>query len=593
MDQSSYKKTELSTTSSDLKMKGVVASKGYAIGPAYVYKRNAIEIECRIISPDEIDSELEKLTQALERSEKELKKVASISAQKLGDEFAAIFEAQIMMLYDPVMSLQIKKNISENRICAEESTNRVFTSNIELLQASNDAYLNQRVGDLEDVKFRIIRNLQRGKLLSKVEEQTIIVADNLTPADMILFSRQNILAIVLDFGGITSHVSLISRSLNIPLIIGLHKISSVVKHGDMIIVDGIEGLTLVRPTTPTLKKYQKKVEKHRIFKETFLEGISGEAITKDGEMIQVVANIEFRDEMKDLLAYRMDGIGLFRTEHLFLSRGDFPSEDEQISYYSKLINHLGELPLTIRAFDIGGDKVLTSSFRELNPFLGWRGIRILLDRPDIFKAQVRAILRASYGKKVKLMFPMIHNLSQVRQIKIILNEVYKELDEHNMKWQKVPIGVMIEVPSAVIMAKEIAKEVDFFSIGTNDLTQYTLAVDRGNDLISSLYKELEPAVIRMIHQTIQAGREAGIPVSMCGEMASNSLAIPLLIGLGLTQFSIVVSRAPEFKYIVQRVQLSDCKLLADQVLGLSTLEQVENRLRLWMRKYFPKLSEFL
>ncbi len=582
-----------SASSVEIKMKGISASKGYAIGPAYIFKRNAIEVDTRIISKEEIESELEKLKASLEKSEKELRKISSITSHKLGEEFSAIFEAHIMMLYDQQIISEIRKNIADKLICAEESTNRIFDINIDMLRASNDAYLSQRADDLVDVKFRIIRNLQRGKLLSRVDEQTIIISDNLTPADMILFSRQNILGISLDFGGVTSHVSLISRSLDIPLIIGLHKISSLVNQNDMVIIDGIEGVVIIRPTEKTLTKYRKKAEKHRLFCQTFMKGVEGSAVTLDGHDLSVVANIEFRDEIEDLKKYFLEGLGLFRTEHLFLSRGDFPSEEDQIVYYSKLIKQVGELPVTIRAFDVGGDKVLATSFREMNPFLGWRGIRILLDRPDIFKAQVRAVLRASVGHNVKLMFPMVHNLSQVRQIKKLMSEIYKELDDKETPFQKVPIGVMIEVPSAVAMADEIAREVDFFSIGTNDLTQYTLAVDRGNDLISVLYKELEPAVIRLIHQTIKAGKKAKIPVSMCGELASNSLAVPLLIGLGLDEFSIVVSRAPEIKYIIHNIKYADCKILADEVLKLSTLEEVESHLRSWMIKSLPQLSEYV
>lgn len=577
----------------ELKLKGVSGSRGYAIGPAFVYKRLAIEIENRTIDESEVVTEIEKLNISLEKSEKELKKISSITSQKLGDEFSAIFEAQILMLHDPESIKQVKAKIREKKICAEESTNRIFTKNIELLLASNDAYLSQRAQDLEDVKFRIIRNMQRGKLLSKVDEQSIIVADNLTPADMILFSRQNIKAIVLDFGGVTSHVSLIARSLNIPLVLGLHKVTQIVQPDDLIIVDGINGSIIINPEQENKDGYLRKIEAYKTFQHLFDEKVKLPAKTVDGEVAHLYANIEFRDEIPDLGICGAEGIGLYRTEHLFLSRGDFPTEKEQIIYYQSLFKMAGKVPVTVRAFDIGGDKVLSNTFREMNPFLGWRGIRILLDRQDIFRHQLRAIILSAQGRSVRLMFPMINDVHQLREIKKIIQTIYEEFEIEGKKIQQIPIGAMIEIPSAAIMSYEIAGEVDFLSIGTNDLTQYTLAVDRVNDIISDMYRELDPAVLRLIHWTIQSGKKRNIPVSLCGEMASDVLNVPLLLGMGLREFSTVIRRIPEIKYVIQNIHLSECEALAKEVLLLDSWQTIEIKLRQWFTDHLPEFKDYI
>lgn len=577
----------------EIRLKGAPASRGYAIGPAFLFKRDTITIDFRTVTPEEVEEEKDKFRKSIEQSNKELIKISTITHQKLGEEFSAIFDAQIMMLFDPEITKIILREIEQSFFTAEAATDKAFNQQIEVMKAVADPHLAQRITDLEDVKFRIIRNLQRGKLLSHVEDSSVIVADNLTPADMILFSRQNIVGIILDFGGLTSHVALIARSLNIPLVIGLHKISGVVKNGDEIIVDGIDGIAIARPSPNVLEKYRKKMEKFRKFISIFENDINEPAVTLDGKRVNVLANIEFRDEIGDMEVCGAEGIGLYRTEHLFLSRGYFPSEDHQFKYYASLFDLAKAWPVTIRAFDVGGDKVLESSFHEMNPFLGWRGIRIMLDRPDIFKNQIRAILRAAVGKDVKLMFPMIHNLTQVHQIKELMEEIYIELDRKEIPYKKIPVGVMIEVPSAVMVSEEIAREVAFFSIGTNDLTQYTLAVDRGNDIISSLYKELEPAVIRLIDKTIQSGHLSNIPVSICGELGSNILATPLLIGMGIDDISVVIRRVPEVKYLIKNLRQSDCIKLKDEVLKLGTVAEVEARLKSWLNEHMPQFSGYI
>jgi len=578
----------------ELRLKGAPASRGYAIGPAFLFKRDIISIDDRKIEPAETEEQKDKFKKSIEQSNKELIKISTITHQKLGEEFSAIFDAQVMMLFDPEVTRLIHREIDQNLLTAEAATEKAYNLQIDLLRAAaTDPYLAQRMADLEDVKFRILRNLQRGKLLSHVEDSSVIVSDNLTPADMILFSRQNIVGIALDFGGLTSHVALIARSLNIPLVIGLHKISASVKNGDELILDGIDGNVIARPSQPVLEKYLKKKEKFRKFIAIFETGISEPAVTLDGKKINVLANIEFRDEINDMQTCGAEGIGLYRTEHLFLSRGYFPSEDHQFKYYASLFSQAKDWPVTIRAFDVGGDKVLESSFHEMNPFLGWRGIRIMLDRPDIFKNQIRAILRAAIGRQVKLMFPMVHNLTQVHQIKDLMEEVYLELDRKEIPYQKVPVGVMIEVPSAVIMSEEIAREVEFFSLGTNDLTQYTLAVDRGNDIISSLYRELEPAVLRLINRTVLSGHQAGIPVSLCGELGSNILATPLLIGMGMDDISVVIRRVPEVKYLVKNLRMEDCIRLKDEILTLGTVGEVEARLKSWLTEHLPQFAGYI
>lgn len=580
--------------SGEIRLKGVGAARGYAIGKAYLYKRDAIIIDRRVIHETDVADEQDKYRKSVEQSNRELVKISTITHQKLGEEFSAIFDAQILMLFDPEITRLILDFISNGRMTAESATDKAYSQNIDLLkELSADHPMTQRITDLEDVKERVIRNLQRGKLLSRVEESSIIVSDNLTPADMILFSRQNIQGIALNFGGLNSHVALIARSLNIPLVIGLHKASSAIHPGDDLIIDGTDGYLIARPSAVVMEKYHRKIEKFARFIRLFDQSAQGESVTADGRKVTVNANIEFRDELSQLDTCGAEGVGLYRTEHLFLSRGYFPSEEQQYSYYKSLFELVGHHPVTIRAFDVGGDKVLESSFQEQNPFLGWRGVRILLDRPEIFRNQMRAILRAAYGHRVKLMFPMVHNLGQVRLIKSHMNELITELKRLNVPFNPVPVGIMIEIPSAAIQAPVLAREVEFFSLGTNDLTQYTLAVDRGNDIIAGLYRELEPAVLYLIYQTILAGRQAGIPVSICGELASNLLAIPLLVGMGIDEISVIIRRAPEVRYVIQNVKQSDCEVLVGEVLALTTVSDIEQHLRSWMQSHLPALGHYL
>jgi len=433
--------------------------------------------------------------------------------------------------------------------------------------------------------------MKREKLVSKVDEDSVIVAHELTPADTILFSRRKVQGYATDTGGITSHAAIISRALRVPAVVGMKVISKAVKTGDSIIIDGFEGVFILYPEKDTIKKYRKKFKEYEKHEKKLLKIIDLPCETLDKKKFCITANIEFNEEINFITKYGHCGIGLYRTEHLFIEKGDFPSEQEQLEEYVHIANHTYPNPVIIRTFDIGGDKLLPSSLKESNPFLGWRGIRICLDRVQIFKEQLRALLLSSSKGNIKIMLPMISSLDEVKKSKKILNEVKQDLDSRGLDYDRnIPLGIMIEVPSACMLADELAKEVDFFSIGTNDLIQYLLAVDRGNEMISDMFQEFHPAVIRALKKIIDSAHKNNILVSICGEMASLPAATSVLIGLGIDELSVIPSILLEIKQIIRVIKMSEAKALADSLLQYSSEEKIRNEVvQFYDKKIKPKL----
>jgi phosphoenolpyruvate-protein phosphotransferase (PTS system enzyme I) len=563
--------------SKEQRYKGIPASSGVSIGQAYLYKKSSVKINNQIISDDDVEREFQDLDFALELSKKELNKIKALSYEKIGEQNSKIFDAQLEILNDSFFINGIKDKIRKEK----KNGSFIFSEEISklgrVLLNSRDEYLKERYADIMDVKNRVVRNMKREKLFSKVEVESIVIAHELTPADTILFSRRKVKGYATDRGGVTSHAAIISRALRVPAVVGMKDIVNYIKTGDLLIIDGFEGLIIKDPDEETIQSYIKKQNELYEYERKLNEVINLPSITLDGKHIELSANIEFDEEIDFVTNCGHCSIGLYRTEHLFLEAGDFPSEEKQIDEYTHIANVTFPQSVTIRTYDIGGDKLLPTSEKESNPFLGWRGIRICLDRVEIFKEQLCALLKASTKKNVKILFPMVSSLPEIRRTKEILEEVKKDLDEEGFDYDKeIGIGVMIEVPSACLLANELAKEVDFFSIGTNDLIQYLLAVDRGNEFISDMFLEFHPAIVRTLKQIIDTAHSNNIPVSICGEMASDPLASALLIGLGIDELSVVPSIFPEIKQIIRNVNYKEAQQLVKKVLLMDTEKEIKN-----------------
>jgi phosphotransferase system enzyme I (PtsI) len=459
-----------------------------------------------------------------------------------------------------------------------------------IMLASKDEYTHERANDVEDVRNRILRNLQEQRVISRLEGSSVIVSQNLTAPDTVILSRNDVLGYATDLGGITSHTALLSRALKIPAVVGLKTISHQAHDADQIVLDGYSGEVVLNPTGETIKRFEAKRDRYREF-EARLSGLRDlPAETLDHHRVELSVNVEFEQELDFIKLQGADGIGLYRSEYLIVGKEVFPTEEEQYNQYKLLAETMYPKRVIIRTFDIGGDKFMAQSVKENNPFLGWRGIRVLLDKPDLFLEQLRAILRASTRKNVALMFPMVSNLGEVRRARKLLDEAKRQLRKEGVPYDsRIKVGVMIEVPSAAIIAENIAEEVDFLSIGTNDLIQYLLAVDRGNDVVSSLYQEFNPAVVRFLRRIIERGKKKGVWVGMCGEMAGDPLATILLLGLGLDEFSVVPNMLPEIKKVIRSVKFSDAQKVAKQVLMLKTEDEIKDLLKSIMQKKFPDI----
>ena len=562
--------------STEITLHGIAAAPGIVTGKAFVYTKNVPHIEEKTVAPEDAEKEIERLRNAVARSEKELQKILSFAEQKIGNNKAKIFDAQIMILSDTILFDSIYKRIKKEHKNAEFIVHGEITKYQQLMLNSADEYMRERAHDVEDVKNRIIRNIQEQKLISRFEGGSIVVSQSLTPADTILFSRNEILGYATDMGGVTSHAALLSRSLKIPAVVGLKDITAHVHTGDGMILDGYSGVIIVNPSEETIVQYKRRGREMARFEHGLSELKELPAQTMDGKLIELSSNIEFADEIRFTKAQGSHGVGLYRAEGLLMGRDAFPLEEEQYREYKSIAERVFPSKVIMRTFDIGGDKVVAQSYAEENPFLGWRGIRVALDRPETFLTQMRAMLRASTKKNIWVMFPMVSSLREVRRAKELVEKAKNSLRAEKIPFDEhLKIGVMIEVPSAAVLAGDIAKEVDFLSIGTNDLIQYLLAVDRGNDIVSQLYQEFEPAVILTIRHIIKEAHKNKIPVSMCGEMAGDPIATLLLLGLGLDEFSVIPSVLPEIKKIIRSVTLREAQKIAAKALTFSVHEEVK------------------
>lgn len=574
----------------ELILKGIAAAPGIAMGSAYLYSKHIPHIEKKQISRDDVEGEKQRLRNSTARSEKELQKILAFAEQKLGPQSAKIFEAQIMILNDAVLMKAIEDRIAAELTNAEHIVSDEINKYKRMMLAAPDEYMHERARDVEDVMNRIIRNIQDQKLFSRLEGASIIVSETLLATDTVIFSRNDVLGYAADLGGVTSHAAILSRSLKIPAVLGLRNVTKSVRTGDFVAIDGYAGLLIVNPSAETMELLNKKALRLKEFEEQLAGIATLAAETPDHKRIELSANIESPDEIQYAREQGAAGIGLYRTEATLLARRTDPTEEEQFEEYKKVADETFPHPVIFRTFDVGGDKLMPGDYHEENPFLGWRGIRVSLDRPEFFMTQLRALLRASTQKNLRIMFPMITKLGEVRKAKEFIKQAKSDLKTAGIPFdQRIKIGVMIEVPSAAIMAEEIAGEVDFLSIGSNDLIQYLLAVDRDNAAVAPLYQQFNPAVLRTIKSVIDAGHKKNIWVGMCGEMAGDPLATLLLVGMGIDELSVVPTVLPEIKKIIRSVKYKDAKRIADKVLTLHTEVDIRDYLGSVVKKQLPEI----
>jgi phosphotransferase system enzyme I (PtsI) len=564
----------------NLVLKGVPVSPGIAIGKAFLLHREELQVEGQQISRDQVDSEVDKFKSAIQQTKDELRVLRRRVAQNLGEEQARILDVQLMILDDVMAFDATIEAIRERHINAEflfwENLNKVILA----MESSGQALFRERSADIRDLGRRVLHNLLgiRHLTVLGIQSQAVVVSPDLNPSDTAQMYGKNILGFATDMGGRTSHAAIMARSLEIPAVVGLKEATQKVNHGETIILDGNKGTLLVAPDERVLKHYRAEQDKYLRWASSLSSLKDLPAQTLDGHVIQLAANVEFPDEADSALTHGARGIGLYRTEFLYLSRKNLPTEEEQCQAYQAIAKKMFPDSVTIRTFDLGGDKfsMYIGGHAEANPFLGRRAIRICLDCPDIFKVQLTAILRASAPGNLKIMFPLISGVEQLRRAKEIVAEVKEDLKTKGIPCdQKIPLGVMMEIPSAVLVADSLAREADFFSIGTNDLIQYTLAVDRGNEQVADLFDPFHPAVLKLIKEVVEAGHRARIPVTICGEMCAEPLATLLLLGLGLDEFSMSSISIPVIKKIIRAVTMEEAQAISAQIMKLETSKHIK------------------
>ena len=552
---------------------GIPAAPGLAIGKSFLFKKENLLIGDNYI--EDVDDAVIEFANALERSKKELYKVFGIAKEKMGEKRAAIFEAQLMILDDEILIKAIKDRIRKEKREPAFIVNDEFSRYQQLILLSKEPLMRERAADIEDIKMRIIRNLQKKRWESKIEDDVMVVSDLLTPADMILFSRKKINGFITDFGGLTSHAAIIARSLDIPAVVGLHNATEKIHQGDETIIDGFSGIVFINPTDFQKEYYAEKIETMRGINLRMQELRDKKAETLDGHQISLNANIDIKEEIQLLLSNNADGIGLYRTEQLLEELNEFPDEEKQTEIYLNIAANIYPKKATIRAFDLGGDKLRLFNHSEQNPFLGLRGIRFLLDNQGIFISQIKAILRAGIHKNLQFMIPMVSTIEEIREFKRLITNSKNELIAEGKPFDDdMKLGIMLEVPSAAVMTKDYAREVDFISIGTNDLIQYLMAVDRGNDLVHNLYQEFHPAVLRTLAHIVNGAKSAGVPVAICGEMAADNFALPFLIGIGMDSISVSPAALPSVKKTIRSLSMKNAQALAERLLQLPTTNEI-------------------
>ncbi len=582
--------SNMSSSASDpVVVEGIGGAPGIAIGSVHRYRLPPPEIQQRNVDPSDVEEELQLFDDAVSRAERELEKTHALAQDQLGEEGEALLEAQTLMLQDEEVLGAVRQRITENHESAAHALSSVLRAHRRRLEESEDDYLRERAGDLEELEARLLQILQRNRTVSTVQPNAIVVAERLTAADLIRFHRHGILGCVTTKGGETSHVSIIARALNLPAIVGADTALDVVANGDRVILDGRQGHLIVHPADEIVESYRQRRSRNEALLKSKTEPDDHPTTTADGEVITVQANVEFGETLDSLGHLGGDGIGLMRTEMLFLSGDEMVmDENEQAATYRKAAEVTGTHGATIRLLDLGGDKLFSLPGNEANPFLGWRGIRVLLDRPEsLLRPQLRALLRANVHGALRVLLPMVTQVSEVERVREMLAEEARRLDTQDIAHDAdLPLGVMVEVPAVALQANLFAESVDFLSIGTNDLTQYVLAVDRGNDRVANRYDALHPAVLHLLRRTVEAGEFAETPVSLCGEVASDLYALPVLLGLGLRRLSVSMPSLPEVMHAISQISVRDAEDLATAALSASDADAVRRTTRDWCRECY-------
>ncbi|EAA8843348.1 phosphoenolpyruvate-protein phosphotransferase PtsI [Salmonella enterica subsp. enterica] len=558
---------------------GILASPGIAFGKALLLKEDEIVIDRKKISADKVDQEVKRFLSGRAKASAQLEAIKTKAGETFGEEKEAIFEGHIMLLEDEELEQEIIALIKDKHMTADAAAHEVIEGQATALEELDDEYLKERAADVRDIGKRLLRNILGLAIidLSAIQEEVILVAADLTPSETAQLNLQKVLGFITDAGGRTSHTSIMARSLELPAIVGTGSVTSQVKNGDYLILDAVNNQVYVNPTNDVIEQLRAVQEQVASEKAELAKLKDLPAITLDGHQVEVCANIGTVRDVEGAERNGAEGVGLYRTEFLFMDRDALPTEEEQFAAYKAVAEACGSQAVIVRTMDIGGDKELPyMNFpKEENPFLGWRAVRIAMDRKEILRDQVRAILRASAFGKLRIMFPMIISVEEVRALRKEI-EIYKQelRDEGKAFDESIEIGVMVETPAAATIARHLAKEVDFFSIGTNDLTQYTLAVDRGNDMISHLYQPMSPSVLNLIKQVIDASHAEGKWTGMCGELAGDERATLLLLGMGLDEFSMSAISIPRIKKIIRNTNFEDAKVLAEQALAQPTTDEL-------------------
>ncbi len=576
------------------KLQGIAVSPGVAIGEALVMDNEGFRIPRRFVARDTVEDELERLNRAIDAAAEEIAGNRDAVAEELGEKYAAIFEAHLQMLQDSRLRSELEKMISQNHYSPEYAVSRTLRRYAQVFQKLQSHYLAERATDIFDIEKRLLRNLlgRRREGISRLTSPVLILAHNLTPSETANLDRRFVKGFVTEVGGPGSHTAIVAEGLGIPAVVGTGPFLAEVSGGDWVIIDGDKGLVILHPDEETVARYRHEAEEIRTLAARLETLRELPAETADGVRIELYGNIEFPYEVDYCIERGADGVGLYRTEFLYLGAETEPDEEVHFQAYSRVVDSMRDRSVTIRTFDLGADKVphLPAPEDERNPFLGLRSIRLALRNVPMFRTQLRAILRASALGKVRIMFPLVSTILEFRQARMVLADVIEDLEEHGIEYDRdLQVGMMVEVPSAVMMIDHFVEEVDFLSIGTNDLIQYTLAVDRSNKDVVGLYNSADPAVLKLISITVQAAKRKGLPVSLCGQMSGNPAYTMLLLGLGLRQLSVTPSAIPEIKKVCRSITIDECEAIACRALTMENARDIKNFLRKELKKHVPEL----
>ncbi|MFB1051298.1 phosphoenolpyruvate--protein phosphotransferase [Paraliobacillus sp. JSM ZJ581] len=563
-------------------IKGIAASNGVAIAKVYKLEAPDLSFEKKII--DDVEAEVKRLNDALDISKRELEIIKENARKTLGDEHAEIFSAHLLVLGDPELINPMEDNIRTNKVNAESALDETATMFINMFKAMDNEYMRERAADIQDVTKRVMAHLLNVSFPDPalIDEEVVVIAEDLTPSDTAQLNKQFVKGFTTNIGGRTSHSAIMARSLEIPAVVGTKTITNDAKEGDIVIVDGIDGQVIINPSDEAIKQYEQKQADFEQQKEIWAKLKDEPTISADGSHVELVANIGTPEDVTGIINNGGEGVGLYRTEFLYMGKSELPTEDEQFEAYKSVLEQMGDKPVVVRTLDIGGDKELNylDLPKEMNPFLGFRAIRLCLERDDIFRVQLRALLRASTYGNLKIMFPMIATLNEFREAKQLLLEEKENLQKEGVKVSDdIEVGIMVEIPSTAVIARQFAKEVDFFSIGTNDLIQYTMAADRMNERVSYLYQPYHPAILNLVNNVIEAAHAEGKWAGMCGEMAGDSIAIPILLGLGLDEFSMSATSILPARTQIKELSKKELASYKDQLLSMNTADEVEAFIR--------------